>query len=161
MTEYSLDPAVSVGVLVPSGMLGAGFPPETITRGIDLGADVIAVDAGSTDSGPHYLGTGTSKNPTEAVRRDLEILLPAAVEANIPLIIGSCGTSGTDAGVNWVAGIVEDILERRQLNRNVAKIYSSLRAEHCHRIFRAKRSSMRVPAVAPLAVARCECWAKM
>ena len=26
------------------------------TRGIELGADVIAIDGGSTDSGPHYLG---------------------------------------------------------------------------------------------------------
>lgn len=119
----------SVGVLVPSGMLGAGFPPETITRGIELGADVIALDAGSTDSGPHYLGTGTSKNPTQAIRRDLEILIPAAADADIPLIIGSCGTSGTDAGVDQVADIVEDILERTHLQRTVAKIYSSLRAD--------------------------------
>ena len=150
-------PAVSVGVLVPSGMLGAGFPPETIARGIELGADVIAVDAGSTDSGPHYLGTGTSKNPTEAVRRDLEILLPAAAAANIPLIIGSCGTSGTDAGVDWVAGIVEDILERRRLHRNVAKIYSSLRAEHLMDAFAAGHIRPLPPALAlePSTLASC------
>jgi len=36
-------------------MLGGGFPAETITRGIALGADIIAIDGGSTDSGPHYL----------------------------------------------------------------------------------------------------------
>ena len=150
-------PAVSVGVLVPTGMLGAGFPPGTITRGIELGADVIAVDAGSTDSGPHYLGTGTSKNPTEAVRRDLEVLLPAAAAANIPLIIGSCGTSGTDAGVDWVAGIVEDILERRQLHRNVAKIYSSLRAEHLMDAFAAGHIRPLPPALAlePSTLASC------
>ena len=34
-------PPDSVGILVPSGMLGAGFSPDTITRGISLGADVI------------------------------------------------------------------------------------------------------------------------
>jgi hypothetical protein len=42
-------------VLVPVGMLGGGFPAHTVQRGIALGADVIAVDGGSTDSGPHYL----------------------------------------------------------------------------------------------------------
>ena len=38
-------------------MLGGGFPAETITRGIALGADIIAIDGGSTDSGPHYLAS--------------------------------------------------------------------------------------------------------
>ena len=43
-------------VLIPAGMLGAGFTPESVARGIALGADAIAVDGGSTDSGPYYLG---------------------------------------------------------------------------------------------------------
>ena len=31
-------------VLVPAGMLGAGFTAESVARGIALGADAIAVD---------------------------------------------------------------------------------------------------------------------
>ena len=58
-------------------MLGAGFPPETLDRGLDLGADVIAVDGGSTDSGPYYLGAGTAKTSAAAVARDLRLLLRA------------------------------------------------------------------------------------
>ena len=42
---------------------GPGFPQETIDRGIELGADVIAVDGGSTDSGPYYLGSSTPRPP--------------------------------------------------------------------------------------------------
>ncbi|HEV3169611.1 MAG TPA: hypothetical protein VGZ32_04700, partial [Actinocrinis sp.] len=99
-------PPDSVGILVPTGMLGGGFSAETIARGISLGADVIAVDGGSTDSGPYYLGAGVAKTADDAVRRDLRLLLAAASSARIPLIVGSCGTSGTDSGVNWVAGIV-------------------------------------------------------
>src|SRR5690349_23719811 len=99
-----------VRVLAPTGMLGGGFPPETVTRGLELGADVIAVDGGSTDSGPYYLGSGTAKTAAAAVARDLRLLLRAAAGARIPLIIGSCGTSGTDAGVDWVAAMVRDIL---------------------------------------------------
>ncbi len=52
-------------------MLGGGFPAHTVARGIALGADVIAVDGGSTDSGPYYLGTGTPKTTDEAVEHDL------------------------------------------------------------------------------------------
>ncbi|MEW2144914.1 acyclic terpene utilization AtuA family protein [Micromonospora vinacea] len=118
----------SVRVLAPTGMLGAGFPPETVTRGLDLGADVIAVDGGSTDSGPYYLGSGIAKTAAAAVARDLRLLLRAAATARIPLIIGSCGTSGTDSGVDWVAGITRQILAEEDLDLRVATIYSEQQA---------------------------------
>jgi hypothetical protein len=114
----------SVRVLVPTGMLGAGFPEFTIERGLALGADVIAVDGGSTDSGPHYLGSSTSKSAAGAVARDLRSLLRAATRADIPLIVGSCGTGGTDAGVDWVAGIAAEIMASERIDRRVARIYS-------------------------------------
>ncbi|MEU4541241.1 acyclic terpene utilization AtuA family protein [Streptosporangium sp. NPDC023825] len=117
-------PGEAVRILVPTGMLGAGFPPETVDRGVALGADVIAVDGGSTDSGPYYLGSGTAKTTAAAVARDLRILLRASAGAGIPLIVGSCGTSGTDSGVDWVAGIVGGILREEGLELRVARIYS-------------------------------------
>jgi hypothetical protein len=114
----------AVRVLVPTGMIGAGFTAESVERGIALGADVIAVDGGSTDSGPHYLGSGTPKTATAAVARDLRILLRAAAGAGIPLIVGSCGTSGVDAGVDWVAAMAAEILAADGLDLRVATIYS-------------------------------------
>ena len=104
--------ARDVSVIFPTGMLGGGFPAETIERGIELGADAIAVDGGSTDSGPYYLGTGTAKTTEAAVERDLHVLLTAAREAGIPLVVTSCGTAGTNSGVDWVAGIVDAIARR-------------------------------------------------
>jgi hypothetical protein len=115
--------------MVPSGMLGGGFSPDTITRGIALGADVIAVDGGSTDSGPYYLGAGVAKTTERAVRRDLRLLLAAVNSAGIPLVIGSCGTSGTDSGVNWVADIVHSICAEDGFDLTVAKIFSEQRAD--------------------------------
>ena len=121
----SPDPAVRpTKVLVPTGMLGAGFTPESIDRGIELGADVIALDGGSTDSGPYYLGAATAKTTGRAVAHDLRILLVASRRAGIPLIVGTCGTSGTDTGVDWIAGIVAKILEEEGLHATVARIYS-------------------------------------
>ncbi|MEU5263730.1 acyclic terpene utilization AtuA family protein [Amycolatopsis sp. NPDC021455] len=114
----------TVRVLVPSGMLGAGWDHATIERGIALGADVITVDAGSTDSGPYYLGSGRPKTTAKAVARDLRSLLTAAAGAGIPLIVGSCGTSGTDGGVDWVAGIAVEVLAEEGLDLAVARIYS-------------------------------------
>jgi hypothetical protein len=118
----------SVRILVPTGMLGGGFTTASVTRGLELGADVIAVDGGSTDSGPHYLGSGTAKTAAAAVARDLRVLLRAAATAGIPLIVGSCGTSGTDSGVDWVAGITRAVLAEEGLALRVATIYSEQRA---------------------------------
>src|SRR5918994_4559401 len=117
-------PVEPVRVLVPTGMLGAGFTSESVARGIELGAHAIAVDGGSTDSGPYYLGAATAKTTERAVAHDLRILLVAAQRAGIPLIVGSCGTSGTDAGVDWVAAIVEKIAAEEGLAPTIARIYS-------------------------------------
>jgi hypothetical protein len=113
-----------VRVLVPVGMLGGGFPPETVERGIQMGADIIAVDGGSTDSGPHFLGAAVAKTAREAVATDLRVLLLAAHEAGIPVVVGSCGTSGTDAGVDWVYDIVSEIAASSGMKLRVALIYS-------------------------------------
>jgi hypothetical protein len=120
---------ITLKVLMPTGMLGGGFPADTVTRGIELGADAIVVDGGSTDSGPHYLGTGTAKTSRAAVARDLQILLVTARHADIPLVIGSCGTAGTDACVDWVAAITEEILATEGLSAVVARIYSEQSAD--------------------------------
>jgi acyclic terpene utilization AtuA family protein len=124
----STEAAPRVGVLTPAGMLGAGFAPQTVERGLALGPDVIAIDGGSTDSGPHYLGAGVAKTTAAAVRRDLRILLRAAATAGIPLIVGSCGTSGTDSGVDWVAGIAEDVMAEEGLDLKTARVYSEQEA---------------------------------
>ncbi|MGX6447614.1 acyclic terpene utilization AtuA family protein [Patulibacter sp. S7RM1-6] len=141
------DPADGVKVLVPSGMLGSGFTPESLQRGIELGAAIIAVDGGSTDSGPYYLGTGRPKVPADAIRRDLDLLIRAAAEAEIPLVVGSCATAGTDAGVDLVAGIAEEVLAAAGLDRTVARIYCEQRAEDLV----ARLEAGRVKALAPSA----------
>jgi hypothetical protein len=123
------DPDQGVGIIFPAGMLGAGFTAESVKRGIAMGATAIAIDAGSTDSGPYYLGAGVAKTPDSAVARDLRILLAAARENQIPLIVGSCGTSGTDAGVDQVAAIAGRIAAQDRLSFRMARIYSELRPE--------------------------------
>ncbi|MBB4138163.1 acyclic terpene utilization AtuA family protein [Gordonia humi] len=114
-----------MSVLVPTGMLGAGFPADTISRGITLGVDVIAVDGGSTDSGPYYLGASKPKTTRAAVLRDLREILTGAARADIAVIVGSCGTSGTDNGVEWLYDITRQVIEEEELTgRRVARIYS-------------------------------------
>lgn len=111
-------------VLIPAGMLGAGFTDDALAQGIALGAQAIAIDGGSTDSGPYYLGSASPKMPAEAITADLRRMLLHAVPAGIPVLVGSAGTSGTDTGVDWVAGLVDAIAEEEGLSLRVARIYS-------------------------------------
>ena len=119
----------SVRIIFPIGMLGGWFPEETVARGIEMGADAIAVDGGSTDSGPHYLGASTAKSDRGSVKRDLRVMLVAARAAGIPVVVTSCGTSGTDSGVDWVAGIAREIAADEGLSFKLARLYSELSRE--------------------------------
>ncbi len=56
--------------------------------------------------------------------RDLRHILPAAHRAGIPVIVGSCGTSGTDAGVDWVHGIAVAVAAEAGLTLRLARIYA-------------------------------------
>jgi hypothetical protein len=136
----------AVRVLVPVGMLGGGFPVKTVERGITSGADIIAVDGGSTDSGPHYLGTATAKTARVAVARDLGVILPAAHAAGIPVVVGSCGTSGADAGVDWVYDITCQVAIENDLEMSVACIKSELDPAHLEKFMRAGRIHLLAPA---------------
>src|SRR5262249_27965212 len=57
---------------------------------------------------------------------DLRRILPAARRLGIPLLIGSCGGSGRDAGVDWVAGMARTVAAEHGLDFTIALVYSEL-----------------------------------
>lgn len=121
----------SVKILVPSGAIGANGTrsPEPFDRGMRERPDVIAVDGGSTDSGPHYLGSGDPKPPRGALRAELRQAMVARAQLGIPLIVGSCGTSGSDKGVDIMRGLCEEIAQELGQTVRVACIYSEQSAD--------------------------------
>jgi len=120
-------PQSEIIVLVPTGMLGGGFKREHIQYGIARGAHAIAVDSGSTDSGPSYLARGVSKMNRESIKRDLEILMDEAAKAKIPLLVGTCGTAGTDSGVDWTRDIAVEVAGILGIKPKIACLYSEQR----------------------------------
>jgi hypothetical protein len=130
---------MEIRVLAPTGVLGAGFEETSFQRGIELRPHVIACDAGSTDSGPAHLGSGLPKPSREAVRRDLRHLLLARDALRVPLIIGSCGTSGRDVGVDWVEDIAREISTEEGLHFRLALIKSEQDGEYLKRRLREGR----------------------
>ncbi|WP_425230033.1 acyclic terpene utilization AtuA family protein [Sphingomonas sp.] len=116
--------ANTIDIMVPTGALGAGVRPRDVAAGLAAGAHAIACDAGSTDSGPAYLATGRPKYSRAAVKSDLAVLMKAQAEAGIPLLIGSCGTSGCDMALDWMHDIAVEIAEDEGLSPRIALLYS-------------------------------------
>jgi hypothetical protein len=112
-------------VLVPSGVLGLGFSLQALERGVAMGADLIAIDGGSTDSGPHSLGTGRSKYARAVCKAEWRALMQARAALGVPLVIGTAGTSGTDETVDWMYGITEELAAELGQSLRVARLHSS------------------------------------
>jgi len=111
-----------VKVLSPTAILGYGFPDASFQRGLSMQPDAIAVDAGSTDPGPHYLGSGKSFTDRLAVKRDLLRMIEAALAQRIPLLIGSAGGAGAKPHLDWCAEIIAECLTELGQTAQVAII---------------------------------------
>ena len=116
-------------VLVPSGVLGLGFDADALARGVAARPDVIAIDGGSTDSGPAYLGAGTSKYADSTIRAEWRALLAARREAGVPLVIGSAGTCGTDSQVDRMVALTDELAREAGETLRVATVRSEQRVD--------------------------------
>ncbi len=133
-------------VLSPTAILGYGFPLASFEAGMREKPHVIAVDAGSTDPGPWYLGAGASFTDRNAVKRDLEIMLQAAIKADIPVLIGSAGGSGGDPHLQWNLEILIEIAREKGLSFLLAVIHAEIRKDHVRDAVAAGRVSPLHPA---------------
>lgn len=113
-------------VLSPTAILGYGFPLSSFEEGMKRHPHVIAVDAGSTDPGPYYLGAGVSFTDRGAVKRDLSIMLPSALKEGIPLLIGTAGGCGSASHLNWNLDIIKEIAEEQNLHFKIAVISADI-----------------------------------
>jgi hypothetical protein len=119
-----------------SFFVGAGFPDESLVAAKSLNLTFIGADAGTIDVGPYQLA-GSGAIFSEALcRHDLKRSLLLARELKVPLVIGSCGGSGRDAGVDWFASMIREIARDEHLaSFKVARIYSEIDRDYlCDRI---------------------------
>ena len=98
-------------ILSPTAILGYGFPEESFRRGMAEKPDLIAVDGGSTDPGPYYLGAGKAFTDRTGVKRDLRYMIKAGVEAGIPVVVLPY-TVGGSAEASDLFGLFDDTVRR-------------------------------------------------
>lgn len=115
---------IEARVLSASGQIGSGFLEKSFTRGIALRPHVIACDGGSTDAGPYHLGSGKPHFSRQGVKRDMRLMMLGRQALGVPLIIGSCGFAGGDAGVDWMVDIVREIAREDGLSGRLATVRS-------------------------------------
>jgi hypothetical protein len=112
-----------------SGNLSTGFREESLVAALRDGAGVLGCDAGSTDSGPYYLGSGEPRGPRQGVKRNLQLMLREALRAGVPVVIGTAGHAGGRPHLRWTTDIVREIAREQGWHFRLAAIDSELDQE--------------------------------
>jgi hypothetical protein len=120
-----------VTVITPVGCIGnRGVDKDALIRAIDkTQPHVLAMDAGSMDCGPWYLGAGKAHSPTLDILWDLEHVLCQAVPRGISVVIGSAGGSGARAHVDTTVEMIQKVAREKSLHFRLAVIYSDVPKE--------------------------------
>lgn len=118
-----------VTVYAPLGMLGYGFPVSSMEAALQHGFDVMAVDAGSVDPGPYYLGSGKSFTSRTMIKRDLKLIVQAGEKAGVPILIGSACGAGATPHLDWAMEILEEIVQELDIHPKIARIDAELEKE--------------------------------
>lgn len=117
-----------IKAVAANAQLGTGFK-ESSLREAAVGADFIGCDAGSTDAGPYYLGSGMSQSSDSAVARDLELIITEGLKNNIPVLIGSAGTAGARPHLERTVQIVRNLAVKNAWHFLLAIIDSEISAD--------------------------------
>lgn len=133
-------------VLSPTAILGYGFPEDSFRIGLAKKPHLIAVDAGSTDPGPYYLGAGVSFTDRMAVKRDLELIIEAGLVQGIPVVIGTAGGCGANAHLQWNYEIIEELAQEKGWSFKLGLIEAELSKDTVIKAFIEGRISPLYPA---------------
>ncbi len=135
-----------IRALAATGNLSTGFREETLVRAVQQGAHFIGCDAGTTDSGPYYLGSGKPRGPREGTKRNLGIMIREALNAHIPVIVGTAGHAGGTPHLNWTLEIVRELARENVWHFKLAAIDSEIPKDLLAAAFREGRVTPLCPA---------------
>lgn len=123
---------MAVRVLVGGSLMhGGGIDAEAFASDLDrYNIDYVAADAGSSDAGPYYLGTGEPMTHRAGLKQALAGMLSATRRRGIPLLIGSAGMAGRKEHVDLFRDLLIEIAEEQAVPPfTLATIYSDVSPE--------------------------------
>ncbi len=137
---------ITVKAVAATGNLSTGFREESLCRAARSGIHFIGCDAGTTDSGPYYLGSGQTRGAREVVKHNTRLILREALNARVPAIIGSAGYAGGRPHLDWMLDIVRELAQENRWHFKLAAIDSELDKERLVQALRAGEISPLDPA---------------
>lgn len=124
MKGEHMTATTEVRMMSASGILGYGFPESSLNAALARKPHMIGVDGGSSDPGPHYLGSGKTLNSRMAMKRDLSLLLRGAIANGIPMMVGTCGGAGGEPHLQACADIIREVAREHGLHFKMALIHA-------------------------------------
>ncbi len=110
-----------------------GFAPtkeESFWIGAKTLPDYYCCDSGSDDIGPVPLGMDKCASHPAHQMHDLELMLLAARQQGVPMIIGSAGDTGTNSRVDMYIGFIREIAKKHNMKKfKLAYFYSEVDKE--------------------------------
>lgn len=146
--------------LSATGQLGHGIIAEAFQQGVERRPHVIGADMGSTDIGPYYLGSGNTESAPDMIERDLELVLVAARQLNVPLIIGSAGSSGARPHLDKTLAHLSTVARKTGLDFKLAVIEADIDKDYVKRRIRENKVRPCGP-LAPLTEAEVDAAARI
>ncbi len=122
LLSAGLRPGVPLRALAASGQLGYGIPAAAFHAGMQRQPHFVGCDMGSIDVGPYYLGSGRLATSDAITRRDLALVLRGARAQNLPLLIGTAGTSGAAPHLQTTLAMLRDVAREAGLDFKMAVI---------------------------------------
>jgi len=116
-------------VLSASGQLGYGIPEKALRAGLERRPDFIGCDMGSVDPGPAYLGSGMMATSPAVTRNDLALVIRAARQLDVPLVLGTAGTSGASPHLDATLEMIRSIAREENLHFRMASIRADIPVE--------------------------------
>ncbi|WP_070121772.1 acyclic terpene utilization AtuA family protein [Bacillus marinisedimentorum] len=118
-------------IVCPNGHLGfAPTKEESFKIAAATKPDYYCCDSGSDDIGATALGADRSVSMRKWQKHDLELMLLAAREQGVPMIIGSAGDSGSNSRVDMYVELIREIAEEHNLPPfKLAYFYSEVEKE--------------------------------
>src|SRR6266403_360612 len=121
------------------GAVGGGIHEESLDEAMAQEPHFMAADAGTTDAGAYSLGSGLSAFPREMIKQDLALMLRAGKRAGVPVLVGSAGTAGGDAHVDWTLDIARQVAKENDLSIRTAVIHSEQDKSYLKQLLRENR----------------------